>query len=98
MAEQNDKLDFSQPKNTMSEIAERERAKLFPRNDYSPVSDKYSAEHPNATADGDAEGRGTGSFLDIHNFGAGTSLDINERNDDIKVNKYNYKNGYKVEE
>ena len=53
MAEQNDKLDFSQPKNTLSEIAERERARLFPRNDYSPVSDKYSAEHPDAVADGD---------------------------------------------
>ena len=98
MAEQNDKLDFSQPKNTLSEIAERERARLFPRNDYSPVSDKYSAEHPDALADGDDEGRGTGVFLDIHNLGGGTSTDINERNDDIKINKYNYKNGYKVEE
>jgi hypothetical protein len=98
MAEQNDKLDFSQPKNTLSEIAERERARLFPRNDYSPVSDKYSAEHPDAIADGDAEGRGTGAFLDVHNFDAGTITDINERTDDIKVNKYNYKNQYKVGE
>ena len=98
MAEQNDKLDFSQPKNKLSEIAEQERARLFPRNDYSPLSDKYSAEHPNAMADGDDDGRGTGVFLDVHNFGAGTGLDINERNDDIKVNKYNYKNGYKVED
>ena len=98
MAEQNDKLDFSQPKNKLSEIAEQERARLFPRNDYSPLSDKYSAEHPNAIADGDAEGRGTGAFLDVHNFDAGTITDINERTEDIKVNKYNYKNQYKVEE
>ena len=84
MAEQNDKLDFSQPKNTLSEIAERERARLFPRND--------------ALADGDDEGRGTGVFLDIHNLGGGTTTDINERNSEIKINKYNYKNGYKVEE
>lgn len=97
MAGQNDKLDFSQPKNTLSEIADRERAKLFPRNDYSPVSDKYSTEHPNAIADGDEEGRGTGKFLDIHNFDGGTITDINERNEDIKINKYNYKNEYKVE-
>jgi|SRR6056300_1057114 hypothetical protein len=98
MAEQNDKLDFSQPKNKLSEIAEQERARLFPRNDYSPLSDKYSAEHPNAIADGDAEGRGTGAFLDVHNFDAGTITDINERTEDIKVNKYNYKNQYKVGE
>jgi len=96
MATQNDKLDFSQPKNSLSEIAERERAKLFPRNDYSPVSQKYSAEHPDALADGDDEGRGTGKFLDIHNFEAGTGTDIRERTDDIKVNKYNDKNPYSV--
>jgi hypothetical protein len=96
MATQNDKLDFSQPANALSEIAERERAKLFPRNDYSPVSQQYSAEHPDALADGDDEGRGTGVFLDIHNFGAGTSTDIRERIDDIKINKFNENNPYKV--
>ena len=41
MATQNDKLDFAQPENTLSAIAEAERAKLFPRNDYSPKSEKY---------------------------------------------------------
>ena len=96
MATQNDKLDFSQPANALSEIAERERAKLFPRNDYSPVSQQYSAEHRDALADGDDEGRGTGVFLDIHNFGAGTSTDIRERIDDIKINKFNENNPYKV--
>ena len=76
MATQNDKLDFAQPANALTEIAER--------------------VHPNALADGDDEGRGTGKFLDIHNFGAGTSTDINERTDDIKINKYNDKNPYSV--
>ena len=40
MATQNDKLDFEQPETTLSAIAEAERAKLFPRNDFSPKSDK----------------------------------------------------------
>jgi len=35
-------------------------------------------------------------FLDIHNFGAGTSTDIRERIDDIKINKFNENNPYKV--
>lgn len=96
MAEQNDKLDFSQPKNMLSEIADRERAKLFPRNDYSPVSESYSSTHPNAIADGDEDGRGTGNFLDIHNFNGGTITDINERIDVIKTNKYSSSNPYNL--
>ena len=41
MATQNDKLDFAQPANSLSEYAEAERAKLFPKNDFSPKSDLY---------------------------------------------------------
>lgn len=96
MAEQNDKLDFSQPANKLSEIAEQERGKLFPRNDYSPESQQYSASHPNAMADGDDEGRGTGKFLDIYNQNAGTSVDVNERKEDIKINKYNADKPYYI--
>jgi len=48
MATQNDKLDFVQPNNQLSSIAEAERAKLFPKNDFSPKSDKYSTVHPDA--------------------------------------------------
>ena len=43
MAEQNDKLDFSQPKNTLSEIAERERVVRSPHqtpNDCSNLADR----------------------------------------------------------
>jgi hypothetical protein len=42
-----------------------------------------------ALADGDDMGRGTGVFLDVYNDTAGTSVDIFERKDDIKINKYN---------
>ena len=98
MATQNDKLDFVQPNNQLSAIAEAERAKLFPKSDFSPKSDKYSPVHPDAVADGDEIGRGTGTFLDVYNEKAGTSTDVFERIDDIKINKYNSKQPYSVEQ
>ena len=67
MATQNDKLDFEQPKNHVSAIAEAERAKLFPKNDYSPKSEKIFIGTPRRNADGDELGRGTGTFLDVYN-------------------------------
>ena len=88
MAIQSDKLDFSQPNNVLSKIAEEQRKKLFPRNDFSPV-DQYSSVHPDALANGDKIGRGTGVELDIYNNNIGTSTDVAERKDDIKINKYN---------
>jgi len=97
MATQNDKLDFYQPNNQLSAIAEAERGKLFPKNDFSPKSDKYSAVHPDAVSDGDEIGRGTGIFLDVYNQNVGTSTDVFERKDDIKINKYNSSKPYTVE-
>jgi hypothetical protein len=94
MATQNDKLDFSQPDNQLSAIAEMERGRLFPRNDYSPKSDNYSPTHPDANADGDLIGRGTGNFLDIYNQNAGTKTDLTERKEDLKINKYSRNNPY----
>ena len=94
MATQNDRLVFDQPKNELSSIADAERAKLFPKNDFSPKSEKYSSVHPDAMADGDDIGRGTGKFLDIYNTTAGTNTDVLERKEDIKVNKYNSNNPY----
>lgn len=94
MASQNDKIDLSQPKNQLSAIAEAERAKLFPKNDYSPLSEKYSSTHSDAIADGDNLGRGTGKFLDIFDESAGTRQDIIERKEDIKINNYNSSNPY----
>ena len=98
MAIQSDKLDFSQPENELSKIAEQQRAKLFPRNDFSPRSQSYSAVHPDAKADGDAIGRGTGLYLDVYNVQAGTSLDTAERVNNIKINKYNKDKGYTIPE
>ena len=42
MAVQSDKMDFSQPDNQLSKIAEEQRKKLFPRNDFNPA-DQYSS-------------------------------------------------------
>ena len=93
MAVQSDKLDFSQPENEMSRIAEEQRKKLFPRNDFKPT-DPYSSVHPDALSNGDKIGRGTGGDLDIYNQNAGTSVDKQERIEDIKVNKYTNNNPY----
>jgi hypothetical protein len=93
MAVQSDKMDFSQPDNQLSKIAEEQRKKLFPRNDFKPT-DPYSSVHPDALANGDKIGRGTGGELDVYNLGAGTSTDIAERKDDLKINKFSPNNPY----
>ena len=93
MAQQNDRLDFSQPDNELSRIAEEQRKRLFPRNDYNPT-DQYSTVHPDALADGDKLGRGTGGDLDVYNQNAGTSIDKQERKEDLKINKYSTNNPY----
>ncbi len=93
MATQSDKLDFSQPNNTLSQIAEEQRRKLFARNDFKET-DQYSTVHPDAIANGDKIGRGTGGDLDVYNQNAGTSTDIIERKDDLKINKFSSNNPY----
>ena len=83
-------LDLSQDvPNALTAIADQERAKLIPKNDYNKVGNEYSSVNRDAVADGDNKGRGTGVFLDVYNDTAGTSVDIFERKDDIKINKYN---------
>jgi hypothetical protein len=47
-----------------------------------------------AIADGDKIGRGTGGDLDVYNQNAGTSTDIIERKDDLKINKFSSNNPY----
>jgi len=96
MAKQNDSLNFTQPDNQLSAIANAERSKLFPRNDYSPSSESYSAQHPDAMSDGDDLGRGTSSFLDIHNQKVGTKTDVQEREMEVKVNRFSKDNPYFV--
>lgn len=83
----NEPLDFSQPKNSLSEIAESERKKLFPKNDYKNEN-QYSSTNPDALADGDVKGKGTGNFLDTTNESAGAIQDILERKSEIVINKY----------
>ncbi len=88
-------LDLSQDvPNQLTAIAELERAKLIPKNDYNAVGNPYSATNQDALADGDRLGRGTGVFLDVYNNAAGTIDDVIERKNEIKINKYNSQNQY----
>lgn len=83
-------IDLSQDiPNQLSAFAEQQRRELFPRNDYVPNANEYSAVNKDALADGDKLGRGTGVFLDVFNAGAGTIDDITERKLNIKINKFN---------
>ena len=91
---QQEPIDLAQTENnTLSAVAEQERKKLFPRNDYN-TSNKYSSVNPDALATGDELGKGTGGDLDVYNNNAGTSTDIFERKDDLKINKFSPNNPY----
>ena len=88
-------LDLSQDvPNQLTAIAEAERAKLIPKNDYNGVGNQYSATNQDAMADGDRMGRGTGVFLDVYNSAAGTIDDVIERKNEVKINKYNPQKQY----
>lgn len=91
-------LDYSQPNNKLTRAADAQRVVNQVKNDYIPKADEYSSTAPDALADGDALGRGTGIFLDVYNETAGTSIDVLERKFEIKINKYNKVNIYKVED
>lgn len=87
-------LDFTQSNdNELSKIAEEQRKKLFPKNDYN-TANQYSSTNPDALANGDELGRGTGGFLDVYNNVAGTLTDNVERKNEIKTNRYNSSNTY----
>lgn len=83
-----DPLIITQPDNKLSKIAETERARLLPRNTFKDNANEYSATNPDAIADGDLQGKGTGQFLDSKNQSAGSSLDILERKFNTKFNPY----------
>lgn len=88
-------VDLSQNEpNAMTAIADAERAKLIPKNDYNAAGNEYSSVNRDAVADGDSMGRGTGSFLDVYNVNAGTIDDIVERKNEIKINKFNSSKTY----
>lgn len=88
-------LDFSQPNNELSNIAEMERNKLFPKNDFKKTN-QYSSVNPDALADGDDAGKGTGNFLDVYNQNAGAIQDIRERKSMTVVNEYKPTNPYRI--
>ena len=90
----NEPLNFDQPSNGLSQIAELERKKLIPKNDYKKTGNEYSSVNPDALADGDAKGRGTGGDLDVYNETAGTLIDIVERKNEVKLNFYKSKSPY----
>ena len=83
-----DPLDLAQPDNKLSQIANAQRAILFPKNDYKQTANEYSSVNPDALADGDAEGKGTGNFLDVYNEQAGAIQDILERKAEVVLNQY----------
>lgn len=84
---QSEPLNFEQPKNDLSSIAEAERKKLLTKNDYNQQNN-YSSVNNDAIANGDAFGKGTGDFLDIYNQSAGAIQDITERKKEIVINEY----------
>lgn len=81
-------LDLSQPSNDLSKIADAQRAKLKPKNDYKQTANEYSATNKDALADGDAKGKGTGGDLDVYNNQAGSITDITKRKEEIVINEY----------
>ena len=88
-------VDLSQTEtNQLTAIADAERKRLITRNDFIRDADEYGVTNSQALADGDDMGRGTGVFLDVYNDRTGTSVDIFERKDDIKINKFNKFNIY----
>ena len=80
-------LDFAQPENELSAIADMQRKMLFPKNDFK-ITTQYSSVNPDALADGDTQGKGTGGFLDVYNQNAGAIQDIMERKSELVVNEY----------
>jgi hypothetical protein len=82
-----DPTDLAQPENKLSSIATAQRAILFPKNDYK-TTNQYSSVNPDALADGDTKGKGTGGDLDVYNQGAGAIQDILERKSEIVVNTF----------
>ncbi len=88
-------IDLSQNEpNALTAIADAERAKLIPKNDFNAVGNEYSVVNRDAVADGDSMGRGTGAFLDVYNVNAGTIDDVVERKNEIKINKFNSSKTY----
>jgi hypothetical protein len=91
---QREPLNFDQPSNELSQIADVERRKLLPKNDFQKTANEYSSVNKDALADGDSYGKGTGEFLDVYNQQAGAIQDIIERKSEVVINEYKPNNPY----
>jgi hypothetical protein len=85
-------IDFSQPLNELGKIGQTERTNGIKINDYKQTANEYTAVNKDAISDGDLFGKGTGIFLDILN--GGSSDDITQRKDQIKINFYQVNKPY----
>ncbi len=97
MAESNNK-----PREQLTKLSEQYRNQNLVKNVY-PVSDSdgYSANHPNALANGDDKGRGNSIYLDVFGNDIGTRTDIHGngeantgRVNNLKTNTYSRDNEY----
>ena len=86
-------LDFNQPSNKLSEVAEKIRKQQLAKNDYSE-NNQFGATNQDAMSDGDEKGRGTGNFLDTSR--GGTSIDNTERKREMAINFYQADKPYQV--
>ena len=85
-------IDFSQPLNTLGQIGQTERTNVIKINDYKQTANEYSSVNKDAISDGDGFGKGTGIFLDILN--GGSSDDLRERKEQIKINSFQVNKPY----
>lgn len=86
-------LDFNQPDNKLTQVATQIRTQQLVRNDYS-LDNQFGATNPDAISDGDKFGKGTGTFLDTS--AGGSSVDVAERINNIKINPYSFDKPYQV--
>lgn len=87
MAAEKEPINTEQPASSrLTEISDRIRKDLITRNSYGGDKNIYGPTNPDAIADNDLLGKGTGSFLDIYN--GGNSVDNVERKNEIKINPY----------
>ena len=86
-------LDFNQPKNKLTQVAEQIRIQQLARNDYS-FENQFGATNPDAISDGDERGKGTGTFLDTSK--GGNSVDNQERKKETAINFYQPDKPYQV--
>jgi len=91
---QQEPVILSQPKNTLSSIADDIRKKLLTKNDYSVDKNEYSSTNKDAISDGDINGKGTGFDISQDVSQGGSSADIKERKVLITKNEYKAANPY----